>query len=210
MVDRQQLKEDIVAHKKLIIKYYPDRISYTYKGVRVVKTPHDLWIYHELLWELRPKILVELGTERGGSAMWFADQIREFGGRVYSLDKDPSQRVVKEYPGVEFITADVSDPSTVDFVKAKIDDEPVIVVHDANHKTVYEDFVLWNGVVSIGSYFVVEDTTDELVGRKGPLVGDTLSAVKKILKNFPNFEVDYRWNKCFLTCCFAGFLKRIK
>jgi len=207
MDDKQtQLEEEILTYKDLLRKYYPNRAAYFYKGIRIVKTPYDLWTYHEFLWKLRPKILIELGTERGASAMWFADQVREFGGRVISLDMNPAKREVKDYPGVEFVCANISDPATVDLIRAKVDDESVSIIHDANHETVYEDFVLWNDLVSVGSYFVVEDTTKELLGEESTAYSD----VKKILQDFNNFEIDYTWNRSIVTCCFAGFLKRIK
>ena len=41
-------------------------------GVRTDKCPLDLWIYQELLHELRPDLIVETGTAFGGSALYFA------------------------------------------------------------------------------------------------------------------------------------------
>ena len=50
-------------------------LAYTYKGISCLKCPIDLAIYAKLIWDLRPRSLVEIGTHRGGSAMWFADTI---------------------------------------------------------------------------------------------------------------------------------------
>jgi cephalosporin hydroxylase len=41
-------------------------------GVAVAKCPMDLWIYQELLFELRPDVILETGTAHGGSAFYLA------------------------------------------------------------------------------------------------------------------------------------------
>ena len=39
-------------------------------GTPVMKVPLDLWIYQEILYELKPAVIVEAGTNRGGSALF--------------------------------------------------------------------------------------------------------------------------------------------
>src|ERR1700681_2171040 len=41
-------------------------------GVTVGKSPFDLWTYQEMLFELKPDLLIETGTCLGGSAYYFA------------------------------------------------------------------------------------------------------------------------------------------
>jgi cephalosporin hydroxylase len=50
-------------------------MAYTYKGVRCLKDPFDLAIYTKLIWDLRPKSLIEIGSNQGGGALWFADML---------------------------------------------------------------------------------------------------------------------------------------
>ena len=39
-----------------------------WRGVPVLKCPLDLWVYQEILHEVRPDLIVEAGTKHGGSA----------------------------------------------------------------------------------------------------------------------------------------------
>ncbi|MFV0513512.1 MAG: CmcI family methyltransferase [Jhaorihella sp.] len=54
-------------------------MSYTYKGVRCLKSPIDLAIYMRLIWDLKPRTLIEIGSHSGGSALFFADLLEMFG-----------------------------------------------------------------------------------------------------------------------------------
>ena len=62
--------------------------------MKAEKTPQDLWIYQEIMYETRPDVLVEAGTADGGSAYYFAtifDGLRH--GRVITIDiKDKPNR----------------------------------------------------------------------------------------------------------------------
>ena len=56
-------------------------------GVPTQKCPLDLWVYQEIIFELRPDVIVECGTCKGGSALFLAsmcDMVRN--GRVFSID----------------------------------------------------------------------------------------------------------------------------
>ena len=59
----------------------------TYRGVPALKCPTDAWVYLELLHELRPKVLIEIGTRFGGSTLFLADAMSTLGeGRLIGLD----------------------------------------------------------------------------------------------------------------------------
>src|SRR3954447_25757877 len=56
-------------------------------GTTVNKVPTDLWIYQELLHEVKPRVIVETGTAQGGSALYLANLCDLLGdGRVISVD----------------------------------------------------------------------------------------------------------------------------
>jgi len=65
----------------------------SYAGVPIGKLPEDLRVYEHLLWSSRANVVVEIGTDFGGSALWFRDRlatIARYGritqGRVFSID----------------------------------------------------------------------------------------------------------------------------
>ena len=76
----------------------------------MLKDPLDLVIVQQLLWELKPRTVVEFGAYKGGSALWTAEMLKMFGckSRVISVDIDLSllDPEAKKSPDVEFIEGD--------------------------------------------------------------------------------------------------------
>lgn len=52
--------------------------SYTYRGLPLIKTPFDFALYHLLLWNLKPKTIIEIGSFAGGSALWMGDILNTY------------------------------------------------------------------------------------------------------------------------------------
>jgi cephalosporin hydroxylase len=62
-------------------------------GVPVQKCPFDLWVMQEIIHQVRPDVIVETGTYRGGSSYYYAHLLDFVGrGRVYTID-------IEDYPG---------------------------------------------------------------------------------------------------------------
>ena len=63
----------------------------TYRGVRTLKLPSDMWNYQEIFSERDIGWVIETGSRHGGSAMYFADLLRNSSrhGRVFSIDLQP-------------------------------------------------------------------------------------------------------------------------
>ena len=63
-------------------------LTYSHRGVLMQKNPFDVALYQKLIWEIKPRTIVEVGSNAGGSALWLADLIGMFGidGHVHSLD----------------------------------------------------------------------------------------------------------------------------
>src|SRR5262245_2178064 len=130
-------------------------------GVLTQKTPLDLWIFQEILSELKPDVLVEAGTYRGGSAYYFAsifDMLNH--GRVITID-------IEDFPGkpshprLTFLLGSSTAPEIVAKVKSAIrPGERVMVVLDSDHQAshVLDELNLYSPLVSPGSYLIVEDT----------------------------------------------------
>src|SRR5438045_3390452 len=58
-------------------------------GAQVGKCPLDLWMYQEIIYRLKPDLIIETGTYYGGSAYFFASLCDLIGkGRVISIDID--------------------------------------------------------------------------------------------------------------------------
>src|SRR5215210_2165458 len=60
---------------------------YSYRGVPMQKNPFDVALYPLLLWQLKPRTIIEIGSKSGGSALWFGDMLDAFSlnGKVHSI-----------------------------------------------------------------------------------------------------------------------------
>jgi cephalosporin hydroxylase len=154
--------------------------QYEYHGITMWKNPFDLAIYTRLIEIEQPKLVIELGSFKGASAMWFADQMEEAGldPNVVSVDVNP---VSETYPDVTFITGDarklaqVFDPS---LIKCP---HPWLVIDDADHVSTTTFLILeyFHKHLRKNDMIVVEDTIIEVLGEQhtyggGPAQGLSL------------------------------------
>jgi len=174
-----------------------------YKGVSLIKSPLDLWIYAELIWKIKPRTIIETGTHLGGSALWFADQLDLFGidGHVYTIDvlsvRGP------QHPRLTYLTG------TSVVVPLPELDGPVLVVLDSDHSAehVYNEMVRFAPLVTVGSYLIVEDTN---VPRDAPdLPGGAADGVARFLAEHGGFEIDGRCERYLQSCNPGGYLRRV-
>jgi cephalosporin hydroxylase len=146
--------------------YYSSRETWAdtkWLGVPLLKCPFDLWVYQEILEEVRPTVIVECGTAYGGSALYLASICDLLGhGEVITVDME-----VAAYPNrpvhdrISYIEGSSTAPETVSRVKGLIAGrEPVMVILDSDHSKqhVLEELGLYGPLVSRGSYLIVEDT----------------------------------------------------
>src|SRR5215203_656905 len=84
-------------------------MKYPYKDILCCKSPIDMALYQMLIWREKPRTILEIGTLKGGSALWFADLLRSYGidGHVHSLDITPEPKISD--PMVRFYRGDILD-----------------------------------------------------------------------------------------------------
>jgi cephalosporin hydroxylase len=180
-------------------------------GVRTDKCPLDLWIYQELLYELRPDLIVETGTAFGGSALYFASLLDLLdNGRVLTIDLQV-QEDRPEHPRIEYFSGSSVAPATLDHVRTAAEGAgTVLVVLDSDHRKehVLEELRLYAPLVTPGSYLVVEDTI--LNGHPvSPDFGPgPMEATEEFLRGDPRFTSDRRREKLYLTFNPKGYLRR--
>lgn len=133
-----------------------------YEGVPILKSPMDLWVYQEIVWDLRPTLIIETGTAYGGSALYFARQLdRVGGGSVISIDLDPAEKL-PQHPRVTYIRGLSSiREDVVQAVGTIAHEHPrVMVVLDSDHakRHVLAELDCYADLVTAGQFLVVEDT----------------------------------------------------
>jgi cephalosporin hydroxylase len=190
--------------------------AYAYRGVPMLKNPFDMALYPLLLWDLKPRTILEIGSKAGGSALWFGDLLNNFGidGHVHSIDIVRPTGV--SHPRVTFTEGngrklqDTLHSNTLESLP-----RPWLVVEDADHE--YETTIgvlrFFDEWLRPEEYLVVED------GIISDLIGDATcnSGPHRALKQFLSetchaYEIDGRYCDFFgynVTWCTNGFLKRL-
>jgi cephalosporin hydroxylase len=181
-------------------------------GVDVWKTPLDLWVYQEMLHELRPDVLIETGTKFGGSAYYFARLFDLIGhGRVVTIDVEP-QPDRPEHERITYLTGSSTDEEIVARVDALVDGgRPLVVLDSSHHRDhVLAELELWSPRVPVGSYIVVEDTHADGHPISTRFGRGPWDAVDRFLAATSAFEIDESRHKFFMTFNRRGYLRRVR
>lgn len=196
--------------------YHQEEIVFTkasWMGTTIWKNPFDLLIYQEIIYEIKPDVIVEIGSRYGGSTKYFAQLLDLIGnGIVISIDLDRSHYDLV-HGRVITLTGNSSDAAIIDEVKRLCKDKKVIVMHDGDHRKeqVLKDLNDYAPLVSVNSYVIVEDGIVDLFHHGDALGFDEpgpLAATEEFLKNNSNFQVDTERERYLLTYNPKGFLKK--
>ncbi len=182
-------------------------------GTPISKCPFDLWIYQELLHEIRPDLIVECGTFRGGSAFYLASLCDLLGrGEVITIDvQERPDRPT--HPRVTYLTGSSTSPEVLARVREAVAGKAtVMAILDSNHSKahVLQEMRLYGPLVTRGSYLVVEDSN--LNGN--PVVPDfgpgPMEAIEAYLKENDDFAIDEEREKFFVTFNPKGYLRKLR
>jgi cephalosporin hydroxylase len=182
-------------------------------GTEVQKCPLDLWVYQELLFELRPDLIIETGTRYGGSAAYmalFCDLWNR--GRIVSIDVEvlPGR---PEHPRIRYVTGPSTDPEVLADVQREVrPGDRVLVILDSDHseENVLAELRAYHPLVSPQSYCVVEDSNVNGHPVWPEFGGGPMEAIRTFLRENDAFEIDRDREKFFLTFNPSGYLKRVK
>ena len=201
------------------------RLSYepTWLGVPIIQLPEDIVMMQELLYKVRPAVVVETGVAHGGSAILYASILRLLGrGEVIGVDveiRKYNRLAIQSHPmsdRIGLIEGSSIDPAVVEQVRSRIDGrDPILVALDSNHTRahVLAEMELYGPLVSPGSYMVIFDTVMDLVADAPsgkPEWGEegAGAAVREFLRGPPEFEIDPYYNRLAASHCRDGFLRR--
>ena len=88
-------------------------------GHEIRKLPLDTWIYQEIIYELRPDLIIETGTRFGGSALYMA-HICDLIGHGDVVTIDVTAEAQPEHPRITYLAGSSTDPSIISAVKARV------------------------------------------------------------------------------------------
>ncbi|ESS71595.1 rhamnosyl O-methyltransferase [Methyloglobulus morosus KoM1] len=183
----------------------------TYFGIQCLRSPMDFWIYQEIIFMLKPDVIVEVGNYCGGSALSLAHLCDQIGkGFVIGVDIDHSRldQKAKNHPRISFITGDACE--VFDEVVAKCGKaETVMVIEDSSHE--YQNtlnvLMKYSQLVTVGSYLIVEDSICHHGLDVGPNPGP-YEAIIDFIDSNQNFYIDREKEAFLITWNPKGYLKR--
>jgi cephalosporin hydroxylase len=184
----------------------------TWIGTPVWQNVLDLWTIQETIAEIKPALLIETGTNRGGSALFYATIMDLLGaGRLLTIDIERLHEL--DHPRIVFVLGSSTDPAVVERAReaAAAADGPVMVILDGDHHRdhVARELELYAPLVTPGSLLLSQDGVID----KSPFFRDSrpgpLEANRDFLRRHPEFEHDRERNERFvLTHHPLGWLRR--
>jgi cephalosporin hydroxylase len=172
----------------------------------------DLWALQEAIAEIRPALLLETGTNRGGSALFYAHLFDLIGhGRVVSVDVARWHSL--EHERVEFLIGSSVDPQILEVVRERAQDAdgPVMIVLDSDHSQahVLAELRAYAPLVTPGSLILVQDGVIDVLTMFATTRPGPLKAIEAFLAEDDRFELDPRFDRRFLVTHHpSGWLRR--
>lgn len=184
----------------------------TYHGVPAQKCPFDYVLYQMIINEVKPDLIIEVGTNNGGGSLYLADLLELEGkGIVHTIDiEDRVPEIVKAHPRIKrFLNGwQGYDVAAADGY------ETILVIEDGSHT--YEDTIgalkKLSPLVSLNSYLIVEDGIVSKLGVKKEFNGGPLKAIREFLSGYKSFVNNTDYSDFFgknATFNVRGYLKRI-
>lgn len=204
---------------------WQQKFSYevTWLGIPIIQLPEDILMIQELIWKVRPDVVVESGVAHGGALILYASLLELLGrGRVIGVDieiRKYNRLAIESHPmskRITLIEGSSTDESTVAQVRTAIrPDDRVLVLLDSNHSRdhVRSELELYGPLVSPGSYIVVFDTVMTMVhdapnGQPSWVTDNPQAAIEDFLQAHPEFTRDATYERLHVTYCRGGYLRR--
>ena len=141
--------------------------TFTWLGRPVIQLPGDMVRIQEVIYHVKPDVIVETGIAHGGSLIFYASLCRAIGkGRVIGVDIEirPHNRKAIEahelFPVITLIEGSSTAPQVVNQVRSLVEPgETAIVILDSNHSKqhVLAELEAYCSLVTPGSYIVATD-----------------------------------------------------
>ncbi len=206
--------------------------NFSWMGLPIIQFPQDIVMMQEIIFNLKPDLIIETGVARGGSLVFYASILELLGkGKVIGVDieiRKHNREAIEQHPmskRIELIEGSSTLPSVVEQVAAHTANAKTILVcldSKHTHDHVLEELNAYHSFVTSGSYLVVFDTTVEIFDKEivdvlAPqyifkpwgLGSNPHSAIQEFLKSNTDFTIDDQWHKkAMITNCWEGVLKR--
>lgn len=206
---------------------YKYTYNFKWMGRPIIQFPQDIIAMQEIIWEVKPDLIIETGIAHGGSIIYYASLLELVGkGQVLGIDidiREHNRLEIEKHPmfkRIQMIEGSSIEEDTINQVKQfSKNKERVIVILDSNHTHdhVKRELELYSSLVGKGSYLVVFDTAIEDMPnefykeRPWGKGNNPKTAVNEFLSKNDRFIIDKSIeNKLSITVAPSGYLKCIK
>ncbi len=200
--------------------------NFTWLGRPIIQYPQDILALQEIIFKVKPEIIVEAGIARGGSIIFSASMLELIGSpaEVLGIDIDirsHNREAILAHPmskRIQLLQGSSVSAETIAEVKKRVGNKKALVILDSNHtyEHVKQELELYSPLVQKDSYLIVFDTviddlSDELsAGRPWGYKNGPKKAVDEFLQKTNRFEIDEEiQNKLMITAAPSGYLKCI-
>lgn len=207
--------------------------NFSWLGRPIIQSPQDIMALQEIIWNVKPDIIIETGIAHGGSLILSASMLTLLeacgeieNGQVLGIDidiREHNKKAIEAHPMSKKITmfqGSSIDKEMIENVRQFIKKgKKILVCLDSNHthEHVLAELKAYAPLVSVGSYCVVFDTLVQDMpsefSKERPWGKDNnpKTAVWEYLRENDNFEIDKNIeNKILITVAPSGYLKRVK
>lgn len=226
-------QDEALKQKSIAWMLHADKYKYTYNftwlGRPIIKFPNDIVATQQIVWDVKPDLIIETGIAHGGSLILSASLLELIGGpgKVLGIDIDirsHNRKEIENHPmmkRIEMIEGSSVDEGVINRVRSEVvKAKKVMVFLDSlhTHDHVLKELELYSSMVSVGSYLVLPDTFIEYFpkgyyahNRPWDVGNNPMTALKAFMGKNDNYEIDRELcNKLMITEAFDGYLKRIR
>jgi cephalosporin hydroxylase len=182
---------------------------------KMTKLPMDVWIYKNVISDAKPNLLIEIGTQRGGSALLLKELCRESDVIVVTIDiSPPSKSMIDKFEknGVISLNINVEDSDLCERIMEvsglELSNVNAMIIDDGLHsyEHVTSTFGKLNKLIKSGGYYIVEDGfTNFLIDKNSH---DAMSAVRDITSSYDEFYRYDDYDDFIFSTTFMGILRK--
>jgi cephalosporin hydroxylase len=201
--------------------------NFTWLGLPIIQFPQDLQALQEIIWSVKPDVIIETGIAHGGGLVFYASMLELLGGdgQVVGVDIDiraHNRARVESHPlarRIQMLQGSSVDEEIVRRVSVLARGKKALVILDSNHthEHVLSELRLYSPLVSCGSYVVIFDTTIEdqpegfFKDRPWSKSNNPKTAVREFLQTNNRFVVDKEIeSKLLITVARDGYLRCVR
>jgi cephalosporin hydroxylase len=204
--------------------------TFTWMGRPIIQIPEDIIRMQEVIYRVKPDVIIETGIAHGGSLVFYACLCKAMGkGRVIGIDieiRPHNRKSIEAHELNSLITLLEGNsiiPEVVERIKSFVKPgEAIMVILDSDHSKqhVLAELEAYHGLVTPNSYIIIadgimKDLHDVPRGKPEWTWNNPVTAATEFVQKHPEFcleEPIWPFNESKLrknvTYCFGGWLRR--